>query len=55
LAQETFENFSTTNKREYADWISEAKTEETKNKRLLTAVEWMEEGKPRMWKYMKKK
>jgi len=51
----TFENFSPSNKREYADWITEAKTEETKNKRIETAIEWMAEGKPRLWKYMKKK
>lgn len=53
-AKETFENFSPSNKREYAEWISEAKTEETKTKRLTTAVEWIAEGKPRQWKYMKK-
>ena len=32
----------------------EAKTEATKQRRLDTAVEWIGEGKPRMWKYMKK-
>jgi uncharacterized protein YdeI (YjbR/CyaY-like superfamily) len=53
-AKETFENFSPSNKREYAEWISEAKTEETKKKRLTTTLEWLEEGKPRNWKYMKK-
>jgi uncharacterized protein YdeI (YjbR/CyaY-like superfamily) len=52
-ANETFESFSTTNKREYADWISEAKTDETRDKRLATAIEWMTEGKTRMWKYQK--
>jgi len=51
----TFENFSTSQKREYAEWIGEAKTEDTKNKRLETAIDWMAEGKPRHWKYMKKK
>jgi uncharacterized protein YdeI (YjbR/CyaY-like superfamily) len=49
----TFESFSTSHKREYVDWITEAKTDETRNKRLATAVEWMSEGKPRMWKYIK--
>ncbi len=49
----TFENFSTSNKREYIDWINEAKTEATKEKRLMQAIEWMQEGKPRNWKYMK--
>jgi uncharacterized protein YdeI (YjbR/CyaY-like superfamily) len=50
----TFENFSYTNKKEYVDWIIEAKTDETRNKRLSTAVEWMAEGKIRNWKYLRK-
>ena len=54
-AQHTFENFSPSQKREYADWISEAKTEDTRNKRLETAIDWMSEGKTRLWKYAKKK
>ena len=49
-----FQNFSESNKREYVNWLEEAKTESTKQKRLDTAVEWIGEGKPRMWKYMKK-
>ena len=49
----TFESFSTSNKREYIDWFNEAKTEATKTKRLTQAIVWMEEGKPRNWKYMK--
>jgi uncharacterized protein YdeI (YjbR/CyaY-like superfamily) len=52
-AKTTFESFSPSGKREYVEWITEAKTEDTKNKRLATAIEWMEEGKPRLWKYMK--
>jgi uncharacterized protein YdeI (YjbR/CyaY-like superfamily) len=53
-AKHTFDSFSVSRQREYADWISEAKTEETKFKRLETAVDWLAEGKPRNWKYMKK-
>jgi len=53
-AAKTFENFSPGNKREYVNWLTEAKTEETRNKRLATAIEWMEEGKIRNWKYLKK-
>jgi uncharacterized protein YdeI (YjbR/CyaY-like superfamily) len=49
-----FENFSVSQKREYAEWVAEAKTAETKNKRIETAVEWIAEGKQRNWKYMKK-
>jgi uncharacterized protein YdeI (YjbR/CyaY-like superfamily) len=51
-ARATFECFSTSNKREYVEWITEARTEATRTRRLATAVEWMAEGKPRNWKYM---
>ena len=44
--------FSPSNKREYVDWITEAKTEATRSRRLEQAIEWMAEGKPRNWKYM---
>lgn len=44
--------FSPSCKREYAEWITEAKREETRQKRLAQAVEWMGEGKQRNWKYM---
>jgi uncharacterized protein YdeI (YjbR/CyaY-like superfamily) len=54
-AKAVFDNFSTSNKREYADWIAEAKTDVTRNKRLETAVEWISEGKPRQWKYQRNK
>lgn len=50
----TFEKFSPSHKREYIEWITEAKTDETKNRRMQTAIEWMVEGKSRNWKYMKK-
>jgi uncharacterized protein YdeI (YjbR/CyaY-like superfamily) len=51
-ARATFENFSPSHQREYVAWITEAKTEATRTKRLQTAVEWMAEGKARNWKYM---
>ena len=50
----TFDGFSPSHKREYIEWITEAKTDETKNRRMGTAIEWLAEGKPRNWKYMKK-
>ncbi len=50
-AQETFDKFSPSNKREYVDWLTEAKTEATRTRRLETAIEWMAEGKSRNWKY----
>lgn len=49
----TFAKFSTSQKREYVDWITGAKTEETRERRMETAVEWMSEGKIRNWKYVK--
>ena len=53
-ARATFESFSPSHKREYVEWITEAKTPETRKKRLDTAVEWMAEGKPRNWKYVRR-
>jgi len=53
-AAETFEKFSYSNKKEYAEWLREAKTEATRAKRLATAIEWLGEGKSRHWKYAKK-
>jgi uncharacterized protein YdeI (YjbR/CyaY-like superfamily) len=54
-AAERFQAFSPSKQREYSEWIVEAKTDETRTKRLATAVQWIGEGKPRMWKYMKAK
>ena len=53
-AKTVFENFAYSHKKEYLAWITEAKTEETRNKRMATALEWMAEGKSRLWKYEKK-
>jgi uncharacterized protein YdeI (YjbR/CyaY-like superfamily) len=50
-ARKVFEAFSPTNQREYIEWLVEAKREETREKRLVQAIEWIEEGKPRHWKY----
>jgi len=52
-AMATFEGFNYSNKKEYVEWITDAKTEETRKKRLDTAIEWMSEGKVRNWKYIK--
>jgi len=50
-AQAQFDNFSYSHRKEYVQWITEAKTEPTRNKRLATTVEWLAEGKSRNWKY----
>ncbi len=46
-----FAAFSPSCKREYIEWIADAKRAETQNKRIATAVEWIAEGKQRNWKY----
>jgi uncharacterized protein YdeI (YjbR/CyaY-like superfamily) len=46
-----FAGLSPSQKREYIEWITEAKTEETRARRLAQAIEWMAEGKSRNWKY----
>lgn len=51
-ASATFEAFSPSNRREYAEWISDAKTDATRDRRLAQAIEWLAEGKTRNWKYM---
>jgi uncharacterized protein YdeI (YjbR/CyaY-like superfamily) len=53
-AYATFQNFSYSHRKEYVDWVAEAKTEETRNRRLATSVEWLAQGKSRHWKYEKK-
>lgn len=53
-ALKTFEAFSYSHKKEYVEWITEAKSDATRESRMKTAVEWLAEGKPRMWKYVKK-
>ena len=49
----TFEKFSYSARKEYVEWITGAKSEDTRNSRMEQAIEWMAEGKPRHWKYMK--
>lgn len=53
VAKDTFDAFSVSCKREYVDWIVDAKTEATRIKRMTQAIEWMQEGKKRNWKYEK--
>jgi hypothetical protein len=52
-AKKTFEGFSPSNKREYVEWIVEAKQPVTRLRRLEQAILWMAEGKVRMWKYVR--
>ncbi|TWJ02436.1 uncharacterized protein YdeI (YjbR/CyaY-like superfamily) [Mucilaginibacter frigoritolerans] len=50
-AKLTFESFSPSHKREYVEWIVDAKTDATRLKRMQTALEWLSEGKSRHWRY----
>ena len=53
LAAETFDNFPYSKKKDYAEWIADANSEATRDKRLATTIEWLAEGKARNWKYEK--
>lgn len=53
-AKGAFEGFSPSHQREYVEWITEAKTDATREKRMATALEWLSEGKSRNWKYERK-
>jgi uncharacterized protein YdeI (YjbR/CyaY-like superfamily) len=52
-AQAAFDAFPPSHRKEYIEWIIDAKTEATREKRLATTIEWLTEGKSRMWKYQK--
>ena len=54
-AKLAFDKFSPSHRREYSEWIAEAKTDATRDKRIATAIEWLSEGKSRNWKYERPK
>src|SRR5215471_4984906 len=51
-AKKTFENFSYSHKKEYVDWIADAKREETRKARLKKTIQWLAAGRPQNWRYM---
>ena len=51
MAQATLESFPPSARRDYLEWIAEAKQESTRAKRIATSIEWLNEGKRRHWKY----
>lgn len=53
-AKATFDAFPPSHRRDYIEWITGAKAEETRQRRLQQALEWMAEGKSRNWKYERK-
>lgn len=50
-AAKVFEGFPPSYRRDYLEWITEAKRAETRARRIAQAVEWIAEGKGRNWKY----
>ena len=50
-ALEKFRSFPRSHRNEYIEWIREAKTELTREKRMAAAIVWIIEGKSRNWKY----
>jgi uncharacterized protein YdeI (YjbR/CyaY-like superfamily) len=50
-AKSVLDGFSPSARRDYLEWIDEAKQDATRAKRIATAVEWLAEGKKRHWKY----
>jgi len=50
-AEQAFQSFSPSHKNEYVEWITEAKQDATRTRRIETAIGWMAEGKSRNWKY----
>jgi uncharacterized protein YdeI (YjbR/CyaY-like superfamily) len=52
-ANEIFEARSQSFRKEYLVWISDAKTNATRQKRIDESLDWIAEGKGRFWKYAK--
>lgn len=52
-AKAVFDAFSPSHRREYIEWIIEAKTEDTRDRRIGKTIEQLKEGKSRHWKYQK--
>ncbi len=50
-AKATLDGFSPSARREYVEWVSEAKQDATRAKRIADSVQWLSEGKKRHWKY----
>jgi uncharacterized protein YdeI (YjbR/CyaY-like superfamily) len=50
-AKATFDGFPPSAQREYVEWVTEAKSDATRSKRLAQTIEWLAEGKRRHWKY----
>ncbi len=54
LSATNFKKLTSSQQNEYVEWVMEAKSEATRQKRIMLTVEWVKEGKPQNWKYMAK-
>jgi len=50
-AKTTFDSFSPSHRREYVEWITDAKRDQTRKRRVATTVEWLAAGKTHNWRY----
>ena len=50
-AKAVLDGFPPSARRDYLEWIGDAKQDSTRSKRITTAIEWLSEGKRRHWKY----
>ncbi len=53
-AKSAFDAMPPSHRREYNEWVGDAKTDETRARRVAQAVQWIAEGKSRNWKYARK-
>jgi uncharacterized protein YdeI (YjbR/CyaY-like superfamily) len=53
-ARATYDDLSPSHQRDYLEWVTEAKTDATRDKRIATTIEWLKAGKHRNWKYERK-
>lgn len=53
-ASRNYESFSQSKRRDYLEWITEAKRDQTRRQRIATSIEWLAEGKSHNWKYERK-
>lgn len=52
-ARKTWQGFAPSHRREYIEWLTEARREDTRARRLATTLEWLAQGKQRNWKYQR--
>ena len=50
-ARTTWDGLAPSHQRDYLEWVTEAKTDATRDKRIATTIEWLTAGKRRNWKY----